>query len=174
MSGKAAPPPAEAAPERDELARAIDLSSAAGALRTLEAFYPDRVEVLPQALASADDYRSTDMQTTWRIALSAATDIWPLAFGGSQGRLADDYAARTGFELTWHEGSMTSKNPRMSGMRSVTDKGRTFDISAHVKGRGKDRLRMHFAIDRDARKVVIGHFGTHMETVGSRKRGYKR
>lgn len=160
--------------ERDFLANAIDLSSAEGVLRTVQAFYPERIEVLPEAVASAREFAMTDAMVTWRIALSAATDIWPLAFEGTDGRLADDYAARTGFELAWHEGSQTSRNPRLRAMRSVLFGGRVLDMSAHVKGRGRDRLRMHFCVDAPTRKVVIGHFGTHMETAGSARRGYKR
>lgn len=160
--------------ERDALARSIDLSSAEGVLRTVQAFYPERVEVCPEAYASAREYRMTDAATAWRIALSAATDIWPLAFEGTAGRLADDYAARTGFELSWHEGSQTSRNPRLRAMRSIRRDGRELDMSAHVKGRGRDRLRMHFCADPRTRRIVIGHFGTHLETAGSARRGYKR
>ena len=146
---------AKAGPDRSCLARSVDLSSPQGILRTLEVFYPDRVAVLPSAYASAGEYAMTDAQGTWEVALSAAESVWPLAFEGCG------------------EGKMTKADPRHRAARTVEYQGRELDISPHVKGRGKRGVRMHFAVDKASCKVVIGHFGEHMATSGSRRRGFK-
>lgn len=164
---------AKAGPDRSCLARSVDLSSPQGILRTLEAFYPDRVAVLPSAYASAGEYAMTDAQGTWEVALSAAESVWPLAFEGCGERLADAFQAETGLELARGEGKMTKADPRHRAARTVEYQGRELDISPHVKGRGKRGVRMHFAVDKASCKVVIGHFGEHMATSGSRRRGFK-
>lgn len=164
---------AKAGPDRSSLARSVDLSSPQGILRTLEAFYPDRVAVLPSAYASAGEYAMTDAQGTWEVALSAAESVWPLAFEGCGERLADAFQAETGLELARGEGKMTKADPRHRAARTVEYQGRELDISPHVKGRGKRGVRMHFAVDKESCKVVIGHFGEHMATSGSRRRGFK-
>lgn len=162
-----------AATDRARLARAIDLSSPQGILHTLEAFYPDRVAVLPSAYESAAGYAMSDTQGTWEVALSAAECVWPLAFEGCGERLADAFQDETGLELARGEGKMTKANPKCRAARTVEYEGRELDISPHVKGRGKKGVRMHFAVDQCSGKVVIGHFGEHMGTSGSRRRGYK-
>lgn len=164
---------AKAGPDRSCLARSVDLSSPQGILRTLEAFYPDRVAVLPSAYVSAGEYAMTDAQGTWEVALSAAESVWPLAFEGCGERLADAFQAETGLELARGEGKMTKADPRHRAARTVEYQGRELDISPHVKGRGKRGVRMHFAVDKESCKVVIGHFGEHMATSGSRRRGFK-
>ena len=164
---------AKAGPDRSCLARSVDLSSPQGILRTLEALYPDRVAVLPSAYASAGEYAMTDAQGTWEVALSAAESVWPLAFEGCGERLADAFQAETGLELARGEGKKTKADPRHRAARTVEYQGRELDISPHVKGRGKRGVRMHFAVDKESCKVVIGHFGEHMATSGSRRRGFK-
>lgn len=160
--------------DRDSLAKAIDLSSPTGILHTLEAFYPDRVEVLPEAVASAERYSMTDPQGTWEVALSAADAIWPLAFDGCGARLADAYQELTGLEMARGESGRTKAAPKLMAMRTVDYQGRKLDVGPHVKGRGKRGVRMHFCVDPVSRKVVIGHFGNHLETAGSRRKGFKR
>ena len=50
-------------------------------------------------------------------------------------------------------------------------KGNEIDISPHVKGRNiKAAFRLHFYIDRDEEKIVIGHAGEHMDTAGTPRR----
>ena len=50
-------------------------------------------------------------------------------------------------------------------------KGKEVDISPHIKGRNvKTAFRLHFYIDRDEEKIVIGHAGEHMDTAGTPRR----
>jgi hypothetical protein len=45
------------------------------------------------------------------------------------------------------------------------------DITPHVKfdNRKPKMLRLHFTVCRDTHRLVIGHFGDHLENYSSRK-----
>ena len=56
--------------------------------------------------------------------------------------------------------------------RMVTYKGASVSILAHIKGRAKDpkrTFRLHYYVDREDRKIVIGHCGAHMTPAGTQK-----
>lgn len=56
--------------------------------------------------------------------------------------------------------------------RVVIYKGTSISILAHIKGRSKDpkrTFRVHYYVDREDRKIVIGHCGAHMTTARTQK-----
>lgn len=144
-------------------------------LKLARSIWPDRIVVLPEALDSAKSYDG-NLAEEWDIVRGAATALYGLLFedDGCEGRVADEFQRRTGYELTFSESSATRAQVDLMKMRERSYGGRTVDISAHIKGRSqKNSFRLHFYIDRENELIVIGHAGCHMKTAGSHRRGFK-
>ena len=133
------------------------------------------INVLPEAMDSAKSYDG-NLAEEWDIVRGAATALYGLLFEDDdcEGRVADEFQRRTGYELTFSESSATRARADLMKMRERNYGGRTVDISAHIKGRSqKNTFRLHFYIDRENELIVIGHAGCHMKTAGSHRRGFK-
>lgn len=144
-------------------------------LKLAHSIWPDRIVVLPEAMDSAKSYDG-NLAEEWDIVRSAATALYGLLFEDDdcEGRVADEFQRRTGYELTFSESSATRARADLMKMRERNYGGRTVDISAHIKGRSqKNTFRLHFYIDRENELIVIGHAGCHMKTAGSHRRGFK-
>lgn len=144
-------------------------------LKLARSIWPDRIVVLPEALDSAKSYDG-NLAEEWDIVRGAATALYGLLFedDGFEGQVADEFQRRTGYELTFSESSATRARVDLMKMRERSYRGRTVDISAHIKGRSqKNSFRLHFYIDRENELIVIGHAGCHMKTAGSQRRGFK-
>ena len=65
-----------------------------------------------------------------------------------------------------HEGQRTNQNPKLAKLRKDEYLGRTIDITPHLKvGTKKPKLlRIHFCVDQDSKKIVVGHVGDHLKT----------
>ena len=144
-------------------------------LKLARSIWPDRIVVLPEAMDSAKSYDG-NLAEEWDIVRSTATALYGLLFEDDdcEGRVADEFQRRTGYELTFSESSATRARADLMKMRERSYGGRTVDISAHIKGRSqKNTFRLHFYIDRENELIVIGHAGCHMKTAGSHRRGFK-
>lgn len=144
-------------------------------LKLARSIWPDRIVVLPEAMDSAKSYDG-NLAEEWDIVRGAATELYGLLFedDGCEGQVADEFQRRTGYELTFSESSATRARVDLMKMRERSYRGRTVDISAHIKGRSqKNSFRLHFYIDRENELIVIGHVGCHMKTAGSQRRGFK-
>ena len=144
-------------------------------LKLAHSIWPDRIVVLPEAMDSAKSYDG-NLAEEWDIVRGAATALYGLLFEDDdcEGRVADEFQRRTGYELTFSESSATRARADLMKMRERNYGGRTVDISAHIKGRSqKNIFRLHFYIDRENELIVIGHAGCHMKTAGSHRRGFK-
>lgn len=144
-------------------------------LKLARSIWPDRIVVLPEAMDSAKSYDG-NLAEEWEIVRGAATALYGLLFedDGYEGQVADEFQRRTGYELTFSESSATRARVDLMKMRERSYRGRTVDISAHIKGRSqKNSFRLHFYIDRENELIVIGHAGCHMKTAGSQRRGFK-
>ena len=103
-----------------------------------------------------------------------AVNLWPLYFEShdEEGAIDSRYQAESGYELAFHESSMTNNNASLKKLRERSYDGRTVDITPHVKGKcGKrdSKFRVHFCVDNEKKLLVIGHCGAHLETAGTRK-----
>lgn len=144
-------------------------------LKLARSIWPERIVVLPEAMDSAKSYDG-NLAEEWDIVRNTATALYGLLFedDGCEGQVADEFQRRTGYELTFSEGSATRARADLMKMRERSYGGRTVDISAHIKGRSqKNTFRLHFYIDRENELIVIGHAGCHMKTAGSHRRGFK-
>ncbi len=87
-------------------------------------------------------------------------------------QVAETFKNRAKFELTWTESKETKRDNKLMAKRRLVYEGREMDITPHVKwGNTAPRLlRVHFYVDRDHKRIVIGHCGDHLDTYGTRRR----
>ena len=133
--------------------------------------YPDRIVILPDAYRSAKKFDGI-LTEEWEILVTVATTLWDLCFKETvNDRLGSEFKKRTGYELARGESGTTCAMPNLMKLRKRMYKGKEIDISPHIKGRNiKAAFRLHFYIDRDEEKIVIGHAGEHMDTAGTPRR----
>lgn len=144
-------------------------------LALAEQAFGSRIAVTERAREAAHNAnRSIDSDETFDILRCLATCLWPKYFEEDEadGTAGAEFQNETGYEIAFYESAQTNKDPRLQKLRELSYDGHTIDIAPHVKGKSGKRnapLRVHFAIDRKTRKIVIGHCGEHMETAGTRK-----
>ena len=148
----------------EELTDLLDLAERA---------WPTRLAVCDEARTSAVDCGQYDLQEAWQILRGIALVLHPIVFEEQANDLEGEFQSRTGFDLAMSESRATQAQGDIMKSRRVTCDGVEYDITPHIKGRGRGKgkgaFRVHFAIDRENGRFVIGHFGEHMETCGTRK-----
>ena len=109
----------------------------------------------------------------WRCLRAMATDLHELLMEDLPAQqVADTFKNRTKFDLTWTESKETKRDNRLMAKRRLMHEGVELDITPHVKwGNTAPRLlRVHFCVDRDLKRLIIGHSGDHLDTYGTRRR----
>lgn len=147
-------------------------------LNLVAQLFPARVRVTARAVKSAERAgleRARDGRLGWRLLHALVTTLYDLVF--AEPPVADIETAfqqQSGIELAFGEGKQTNRNERMMAQRrDVDDRGEAIDITPHLKlgDRAPRLLRVHFAIDRERRLLIIGHCGDHLETFGTQWNG---
>ena len=139
-------------------AEAVDLAARA---------FADRLLVLPAARKSAEDFTSGSTAEVWDALRSMAVVLYPLIINQEGGHVAKRFQDQTGFELTLRDMKLNKRNQTFARLRTVEYKGKTHDMTAHVKGHSNkpgETLRVHFFADYEEGKLVIGHCGEHLPT----------
>lgn len=151
-------------------------------LTTVMKLFPNRIEIAENALATAKDYadehdgywcRPEQLAIAWEMVFGLATKLHDLIFIDESNNLEDDFGQTfSTFELALSEGKQTKKDARLMALRKLDHGGDEIDITMHIKyGNKKPKmLRLHFAIKRETKKLIVGHFGDHMENYSTRKR----
>lgn len=140
-------------------------------LNMIEQLHGDTFAVTDKARLSARDTAFTDVNAAWECLHALATVVPSLVFDQDlhPGKLPERFRHETGgIELTMTESSQTNRDSRMGKLRKAEFEGRTWDVSPHIKW-GTD-FRVHFALDRAGKRVVVGHCGDHLDTAGTRRR----
>ena len=107
----------------------------------------------------------------WECLYAVATVLPRLAFEEFSKDLPSLFRSQTGFELSLTEGKMTKKDSALMSLREITFDDRQWNMSPHIKygTRSPKCLRVHFALDDDAQRVIIGYCGDHIKTAGTRR-----
>jgi hypothetical protein len=158
-------------------------SSLPEVLRTVAKLFPERIEIADNALKTAKEYtdeqdgfwgRSEQLAIAWAMVFGMATRLHDLIFIDESKSLENDFGQSfSTFELALSEGKQTKKDARLMGLRKIAHDGQEIDITMHIKyGNKKPKmLRLHFAIKREGKKLIVGHFGDHIENYSTRKKG---
>lgn len=140
--------------------------------------FPARVWVTPRAYKSAEEAaieRAREGRLGWPLLHALATTLHDLVFAQPPvSDLETAFQQQTGIEVAFSEGKQTNRNERMMALRrDVDDRGEPINITPHLKlgSRPPRQLRVHFAIDRERRLLIIGHCGDHLETFGTQWNG---
>ncbi len=133
----------------------------------------DRMVFTKEAHKSVKETRFTDVNVCWTCLWKMGTILYDLHFREelNSGEIVRQFKEQTGIDLVMTEGKQTKADTRLMSLRRVSHEGKEYDITPHVKlySRNLD-LRIHYAVDRERRRLVIGHCGDHLETYGTRKR----
>ena len=149
-------------------------------LESLTRLFPRRIEFTEDARKSALEYskehggywsKTEQLATGWEMLFDVANNLYELVFRRQSVQLDEEFNALSKFELALSEGSQTKKDARLMKLRQVFHRGKTFDITPHIKyGNKKPKLlRLYFAIDRESERLVIGQFGDHIENYTTSK-----
>ncbi len=138
--------------------------------------FDSRIIVLEEAFNSAKSHDSGSAAETWKIMHAIAKVLFPISIEGKSfegGNLENYFKRETGFELSLHEKKATSENPTFRKQRERTYKGKTYNITPHVKGKsGKksEPLRVQYCACLEEGKMLIGYCGGHLDTAGTRRK----
>lgn len=139
----------------------------------VEGIWPSRIVVLDEARSSAQSFNG-DLNEEWQIIRSVATVLWSLYFDDDvmSCDVASEYKVKAGYELALTEKKQTKADQKKMSERRRWYKGAEIDITPHIKGKNKNpklAFRLHYYVDRDDRKIVVGHCGAHLTTSGTRR-----
>lgn len=151
-----------------------DVLSLIGRLHGDKIVFTERAVATARAAAIND--ASDGPQITWRHLHAAATVLPTLAFeqNVSAGALPARFReASGGLELSMTEGKTRKADGKLVDARTIVLDGQSWDGAAHIKFGSKSPrlLRIHFALDRENQRVIVGHCGDHLDTAGTRRRG---
>ena len=96
--------------------------------------------------------------------------LWPLAFKHEGVDIASEFENSSKYGYARGEGRITSRNPNLANQRVFNYDGRKLDMWQHIKYSNKpgEQLRIHFNIDQETKKIVIGWIGEHMDNATTR------
>lgn len=145
----------------------------ASQLKLADALWPGRLAITSKAVLGAKDWNGRP-QDSWFVLQSIATVLWEAKFTNEgTRRIAETFQNLTGLECSLGESELTSGNKKMLKKRRVVVDGKAYACCAHVKkGNNTSSLRIHFDFDEENRRIVLGHCGKHLETMGTAKRGF--
>ncbi|WP_231362272.1 MULTISPECIES: hypothetical protein [unclassified Thioalkalivibrio] len=137
-------------------------------LELIREIYPERVAVLPSAIESAREVRNFAQNRRLLDMLRRLVTDYLSAF--TQG---GDTAARSIFtnnEFAARESDTVTNNKQYLAYRRFDFDGREIEMLKHLKvGVADDptsTIRVHFEIDQEATRVLIGHCGKHLPLPG--------
>ena len=147
---------------RSALHRKVE--SLTGALRILDALYPDRVVVLPTAWRSAEESESfRKPQKAWELMLRLVEEYWEALQEGG-----DAVAKRVFSDATYaaRESETVEASRAAKARRTFDYGGAELTMWKHLKIGVKDSVtdtfRLHFEFDDEKKRVIIGHCGKHL------------
>lgn len=135
------------------------------------AAYQDRIDFTDRGFSSASKcaLRTANL---WGILYAVAHQLVDVFREKPVNLTEEEVMHATGFEMSFHEGSMTREQKDMMRLREDVYQGKTISIEPHLKlksGKGEPmNQRLHFWFDPDMKRIVIGHLGEHLDSASSR------
>jgi hypothetical protein len=148
-------------------------SSVKEVAETMQQLFPSELVFTPRGLRSAEDRRGNLVEDAWECLYALATVLHPLLFDTPDENIDLErvFKEKTGFNLAMSEGRCTKRDKNFMKLRQDVFDGRPIDITPHVKiGNREPRLlRIHFFVDADEKRIVIGHCGGHLDNFSTRR-----
>ena len=153
-------------------------SSLSEVLTKIGQLFPEKVVIAPNAFKTAGEHadaqaywrKAENIPTAWEMCFDLVTKGYELMFETDGGDKEKLFNSRSQFELAMTEGRQTKRDSRLMDKRKIEFKGEQHDMTPHLKlGNKPDKLlRLHFAIDNKNKRLIIGHFGPHIENATTR------
>jgi hypothetical protein len=132
--------------------------------------FPLRLCFTDRAKVSLRDDPFDDVEKVWNALWHMCNTLWPMLFEKRHDDFAKEFERISTFELTMTEGEQTKNQKRMMKEREDVFRGKSIDITPHVKlFHNGQYARIYFHIDSANRLLVVGFFG-HLTTAGTAKR----
>jgi hypothetical protein len=143
------------------------------AAETMQHLFPSELVFTPRGLRSTEDRGRDLVEDAWACLYALATVLHPLLFDAPDQNvdLERVFKEKTGFDLGMSEGRSTKRDKKFMKLRQDVFEGRAIDFIPHVKiGNREPRLlRVHFFVDQDKKRIVIGHCGGHLDNFSTRR-----
>lgn len=105
----------------------------------------------------------------WTMLCSLENDLVPMLLNPTMKDVPQRYKDKTGYEFIPKDSS--DLPPNMEAKRHVEFEGGSWYIGAHIKSGNRDAtlLRVYFAFDRENNRLIVGHVGDHLPSIGTLK-----
>lgn len=155
--------------------------SLVGVLTLAGELYSSKIEISQEAFDSAKEYfdrydshwkKIENLNLAWTMISDFTKILYPILFdlpdGGNPVLLLKQQGSS--FDLALNEGKQTAKNRKLMNLRKINYEGKEIDISAHLKHGNRDpsQLRLHYYQDNEKKKLIIGHFGKHLDNASTK------
>ncbi len=148
-------------------------SSVKEVAETMQQLFPSELVFTARGLRSTEDRGRDLVEDAWECLYALATVLHPLLFDSADQNIDLErvFKEKTGFDLGMSEGRSTKRDKKFMKLRQDAFEGRTIDIVPHIKIGNKEPrlLRVHFFVDTDKKRIVIGHCGGHLDNFSTRK-----
>lgn len=142
---------------------------------TCKEIFSNQLVFSDAAVKSAQDADFDDYTALWNNIHAVATKLHSYIFSQSLslGNAAKKFQADTAIRIALTESSTTNSDKKLMAKREQIYEGKAYDCSPHITlSKKKAFLRIHFCPINDEKKILISHCGDHLETAGTRRRGY--
>jgi len=142
--------------------------------------FPQRLVFAQMAFKSAGDYvgkynfwaKPEGLSIAWEMLFDLARKGYDLLVSPSSGDLEQAFGDQSRFDLAMTEGKQTKGDKKLMDQRVLVYDGSEYRMTPHLKFGNKPPklLRIYFAIDRENERLIVGHFGEHLDNASTRKR----
>ena len=140
-------------------------------VRYFRTVYGDRLDFTKRGAESAA-LCTFKPSSLWKILYIAANQLVDVFADSAENVTEEEVQAKTGYRMSFREGSTTREQADMMKLRVDVYEGKTISVEPHLKLRStKGELtnqRLHFWYDQERKRIVIGYIGEHLESVSSR------
>ena len=147
--------------------------SASDVVSVCQMVYDRELAFSQKAVKDAEDYAGNPDEM-WKLLVTLATVFLPSCRAGRpiESRAFEE---QTGFGMSSNESKTTQSNKKMAKQRQGVVDGHVVTATHHAKGssiKAGKTLRIYFDYDEASRKLRIVRCGDHLDTMGTKKRGY--
>ena len=148
--------------------------SAKDLLVNAQAIFSDRLIIAPEAIESADSVviDQATVEKAWSALEALANFLWGRRF--EKGLVTDEafFKNETGLTLSMSESSGVKKNSKLMSQRAIFFGSEKYFATPHIKigTKAPQIMRIHFVFLEKEKKILVAHFGEHLDNASTRKR----
>ena len=139
-----------------------------------KAIFNDRLVITSQAIESAQSVEidQNTIQKGWNALDALANFLWVRRY--EKDLITDEalFKSETGLTLSMSESPGVKNSHRLMEQRAILHNDKKYFANSHIKigTKSPQLLRIHFVFLESENKLLVAHFGDHLETASTRKR----